>query len=131
MKSLFCVALAASVPVAPLLSAAPSSAEYQALIREATERYRGDCVESLIVTRSFRYYEIDPLYGKSNPSRSAVPAPLQPDAFASIPFSLKEDPALLQSAAPNQTLPLTTTAPRPEKLFFDLLPPTASDGRYR
>jgi hypothetical protein len=130
MKPLFCFVLAAGVAVAAVLSAAPSSDEYQALIREATQRYRGDFTHGQIrVTASYSYYEIDPLYQRWR-SRE-VPPPLAPGAFASIFFSMKEDPAILLSPAPNQTLQLTTTAPRPEKLFDDLFPPTAIDTRYR
>jgi hypothetical protein len=100
-----------------------SSDEWQARIREESARYQEG------VTRRFSYYEIDPLWLRER--SVGVLRPLAPGAFASICFSMKEDPAILLSPASNQALQLTTTAQRPEKLFDDLLPFTAFDARYR
>jgi hypothetical protein len=48
----------ALIAVLPLrLSAADlSSADYQAAIREATERYRGDCTERTVVTERYSFH---------------------------------------------------------------------------
>jgi len=131
MKLFYCVAYAAAcVAVVPLLLAAPSSADYQALIREATERYRGDFNGQTRITQGFTYYEIDPLYIRDRAAK-IFPRSLAPGAFTKIAFFLDENPAVLPSSASNQTLQLTTTAPRPEKIFADLLPSTTIDARHR
>ena len=55
MKLPVSLALIAVFPL-QLMSTGLSSADYQAGIREATERYRGDCVEGVLVTERVYFY---------------------------------------------------------------------------
>ena len=56
MKVLTPIAALAAVALAPISVAAPWSADYQRLIREATENYRGDFVEGAISVEHYYFY---------------------------------------------------------------------------
>jgi hypothetical protein len=62
------------------LDAAPSSADYQAAIREATEAYRGDCAEGSDIIVWSGFY-----------MRPEIPSPLdyRSDPFPAEPFTLR------------------------------------------
>ena len=98
MKFRLCiVASIVLLPIAVTLSA-PSSADYQAAIREATENYRGDLTEGIVVIRREYFHS-----GSFN--RDITDKYLR--TFAEFPFTL----SLLSRFTSNQTMKLTATAP--------------------
>ena len=56
MKVLTPIAAFAAVALVPISVAAPWSTDYQRLIREATENYRGDFVEGPISVEHYYFY---------------------------------------------------------------------------
>jgi hypothetical protein len=76
----------------PLIAAGPTSADYQAAIREATERYRGDCTETTVRERFYRYGSF---------TRDLADKYLR--AFDDYPFTR----SLLHALTPNPAIQLT------------------------
>ena len=91
MKCLICI-LVASLPL-PVVPADLRSADYQAGIREATERYRGDLTEGVIV--------IEREYFHGSFSRDIGDSYLK--TFAAFHFTLSQMPR----CTPNQSMQLT------------------------
>jgi len=92
MRSLF--AIAALVAVLPLraIGSGPTSADYQAAIAEATERYRGDCIQLIPTDRQ---------YFDGSVTRDLCEEYLA--VFADFEFTR----SLLQTATPNPAMQLT------------------------
>lgn len=103
MKTFFTVA-ALALLLSPLLIAGLTSADYQAAIREATERYRGDCTE-IVTTEHFYFY--------GSFKRDLCDKYLK--ILADFEFTL----SLLPTVTPNQAIRLTADPRESSAPFYE------------